>query len=149
MRAVPVILLVEDNPADVKITERALREGAMTAELVVARDGEEALDYLLRHGRHATDSAWRGPDLVLLDLNLPRLNGQQVLERIRAVPALRALPVVMLTTSNRPEEVQQAYAAGANSYLAKPQDYGRFVEVLRLLQRYWLDTVLRPAPPGL
>jgi two-component system response regulator len=142
------ILLVEDNPADVKITQRALRESGCRAELRVVRDGQEAVEYLLRQGPHAADSGWRGPDLILLDLNLPRLNGRQVLERVRATPGLRAVPVVVLTTSRRPEDVEEVYAAGANTYIEKPQDFARFVDVLRTIQRYWLDTALLPPAPA-
>jgi two-component system response regulator len=147
MKPAHAILLVEDNPADVKITRRALRESGVAAELLVARDGEEALEHLLRQGSHAADPAWRRPDLVLLDLNLPRLTGRQVLERIRATPGLRTIPVVVLTTSHRLEDVRDAYNAGANTYFEKPQDFNRFVEVLQIIQRYWLETAL--LPPGL
>jgi CheY-like chemotaxis protein len=144
MKPVHAILLVEDNPADVKITQRAARESALPIELLVVRDGQEAVEYLLRQGPHAQDPNWRSPDLILLDLNLPRLTGRQVLDRIRATPALRAVPVVVLTTSRRQEDVQEMYCAGANTYIEKPQDFGRFVEVLRTIQRYWLDTALLP-----
>src|ERR1700730_6275550 len=99
------ILLVEDNPADIKITERALRESAIPVELLVVRDGQEAVDYLLRKGAHAQSKNWRSPDLILLDLNLPRLNGREVLQHIRATPSLRSTPVVVLTTSRRAEDV--------------------------------------------
>src|SRR5262249_36161400 len=124
------ILLVEDNPADIKITQRALRESASVVELIVVRDGQEAVEYLLRQGPHATNPAWRCPDLILLDLNLPRLTGREVLERIRETPALRAIPVVVLTTSHRQEDVLELYRSGANTYIEKPQDFARFVEVL-------------------
>jgi chemotaxis family two-component system response regulator Rcp1 len=147
MKTVHAILLVEDNPADVKITQRAIRESALPVELLVVRDGQEAVDYLLREGSHAHDEGWRNPDLILLDLNLPRLNGRQVLERIRTTPALRAVPVVVLTTSNRREDVREMYAAGANTYIEKPQDFARFVQVLQTIQRYWLDTALLPPLP--
>ena len=140
------ILLVEDNPADIKITERALRDSGIPVELLVVRDGQEAVDYLLRQGEHAKRDGWRSPDLILLDLNLPRLNGRQVLERIRARPELKAVPVIVLTTSRRQEDVQQLYAAGANTYIEKPQDFARFVEVLQTIHRYWLDTALLPSP---
>ena len=144
MKAAHTILLVEDNPADVKITQRALRDGGLPVDLLVARDGQEAVEYLFRQGAHATDPEWRIPDLILLDINLPRLNGLQVLERIRATPALRATPVVVLTTSRRQEDIQQMYAAGANTYIEKPQDFNRFVQVLQTIQRYWLETALLP-----
>ena len=146
MKAAHAILLVEDNPADVKITQRALRDGGLPVDLIVARDGQEAVEYLLHEGAHAADPEWRLPDLILLDINLPRLTGLQVLERIRAIPALRATPVVVLTTSRRHEDVQQMYAAGANTYIEKPQDFNRFVQVLQLIQRYWLETALLPPP---
>jgi two-component system response regulator len=144
VKPIHAILLVEDNPADIKITQRALRESAVPVDLIVVRDGQEAVDYLLRQGQHAADTGWRSPALILLDLNLPRLNGREVLQRIRATPALRAVPVIVLTTSCRPEEIQELYAAGANTYIEKPQDFGRFVEVLQVIQRYWLDTALLP-----
>jgi two-component system response regulator len=144
MKSIHTILLVEDNPADVKITQRALRESAFPIELVVVRDGEEAVDYLLRQGTYAGRDNSRSPDLILLDLNLPRLTGREVLQRIRATPALRAVPVVVLTTSRRLEDVQQMYEAGANTYIEKPQDFTRFVQVLQTIQRYWLDTALLP-----
>jgi len=144
MKALHAILLVEDNPADVKITQRALRDAASPVELLVVRDGQEAVEYLLRQGAYAGQPDWRRPDLILLDLNLPRLNGLQVLERIRATPSLRATPVVVLTTSRRQEDVQQMYAAGANTYIEKPQDFNRFVQVLQTIERYWLGTALLP-----
>ena len=93
-------------------------------ELTVVRDGQEAVEYLLRQGAHAANPAWHCPDLVLLDLNLPRLTGREVLERIRETPALRAIPVVVLTTSHRLEDVLELYRAGANTYIEKPQDFG-------------------------
>jgi CheY-like chemotaxis protein len=147
MKPVYAILLVEDNPADIKITQRALRESAVPVELLVVRDGQEAVEYLLRQGEHAQAATWRSPDLILLDLNLPRLTGREVLERIRATPALKAVPVVVLTTSRRQEDVQELYAAGANTYIEKPQDFNRFVQVLQTIQRYWLDTALLPGLP--
>ena len=145
MKPSHAILLVEDNPADVKITEQTLRASRRPVELLVMRDGQEALDYLLREGVHAASAAWRSPDLVLLDINLPLLSGREVLERIRASPAVRAVPVVVLTTSHRREDVQDMYAAGANTYIEKPQDYNRFVEVLQTIQRYWLEMALLPS----
>jgi len=138
------ILLVEDNPADVQITRRALRDSALPVALIVVRDGQEAVDYLLRQGSYAATTDWRKPDLILLDLNLPRLTGREVLQLVRSTPALRSVPVVILSTSKRQEEVADLYALGANTYIEKPQDFNRFVEVLRIIQRYWLDTALLP-----
>jgi CheY-like chemotaxis protein len=148
MKLPHAILLVEDNPADVKITQRALKESGVPVDLLVVRDGQEAVDYLLRLGPHAHDSAWRRPDLILLDLNLPRLTGREVLDRIRATPHLRAVPVVVLTTSRLQEDVLQLYTAGANTYIEKPHDFARLVEVLRTIQRYWLETAVLPPPGG-
>lgn len=146
MKPVHSILLVEDNPADIEITRRALRDSATPVELIVVRDGQEAVDYLLRQGNHAGGAAWRRPDLILLDLNLPCLTGREVLERLRATEAFRSVPVVVLTTSGRPEDVRDLYAAGANTYIEKPQDFNHFVEVLRTVRHYWLDTALLPPP---
>jgi len=131
----------------VKITQRALKESGAPVDLIVVRDGQEAVDYLLRQGGHAGQAGWRSPDLILLDLNLPRMNGREVLERIRATPSLRAVPVVVLTTSRRQEDIQQMYAAGANTYMEKPQDFQRFVEVLQTIHRYWMDLALLPPMP--
>ena len=143
MKPVHAILLVEDNPADVEIARRALGACASPVELIVVRDGQEAVDYLGADGDGATP-ARRTPDLILLDMNLPRLNGLDVLRYIRSNPTLGGVPVVVLTTSRRPEDVREVYAAGANTYIEKPQEFGRFVEVLRTVQRYWLDTALLP-----
>jgi CheY-like chemotaxis protein len=145
-KPIHAILLVEDNPADVKITQRALRESNLSVELIVLRDGQEALDYLLRSGAHATDPAWRSPDLILLDLNLPRVSGHEVLTRIRAQEALNTVPVIVLTTSRREQDVQAVYAAGANTYIEKPQDFARFVQVLQTIRLYWLEMALLPQP---
>lgn len=144
MNATHPILLVEDNPADIKIMECALRDSGLTVDLIVVRDGQEAVEYLLREGAFATWSGWKAPELVLLDLNLPRMNACQVLGRIRGQVELRAIPVVVLTTSRRDEDVRSVYAAGANSYVQKPQEYRQFVETLRVLGRYWFDTALLP-----
>jgi two-component system, chemotaxis family, response regulator Rcp1 len=144
MKEPHAILLVEDNPADIHITRRALRDSALPVELIVVRDGQEAVDYLLRQGNHADNPAWRKPDLILLDLNLPRLTGRDVLRQVRDSPALRLVPVVILSTSSRQEDVAELYTMGANTYIEKPQDFKRFVDVLQVIQRYWLDTALLP-----
>jgi len=144
MKPAHAILLVEDNPADIKIMQRALRESTFPVDLIVVRDGQEAVEYLLRQGNHAANASWRCPELILLDLNLPRLTGREVLERIRATPSFRTVPIVVLTTARRQEDIQDVYAAGPNTYIEKPQDFGRFVEVLQTIQRYWLDAALLP-----
>ena len=139
------ILLVEDNPDDVELTRLAFAEAGEPHRLHVVSDGADAVNYLLRRGRHAGRDAVDLPALVLLDLNLPRLDGREVLQAIRADDTTRRLPVVVLTTSAEPFDVEQAYALGANSYIQKPVEFDRFVEVVRQVGRYWLAINL---PPG-
>jgi CheY-like chemotaxis protein len=142
---VPVILLVEDSPADVQIMQRALRESALSVEMIVVHDGQEALDYLLRGGKYASPTTgWRSPSLVLLDLHLPRLSGSDVLRRLRGSEAMSTVPVIVFSTSADAEDIHEAYAAGANTFIQKPRDFGRFLEVLRTIKNYWLDTALLP-----
>ena len=138
------ILLVEDNPDDVELTRLAFTEAGEPHRLHVVSDGAEAVDYLLRRGRHAARDLADLPALVLLDLNLPRLDGREVLQAIRADDTTRCLPVVVLTTSAEPFDVEQAYALGANSYIQKPVEFDRFVEVVRQVGRYWLGIDLPP-----
>jgi CheY-like chemotaxis protein len=133
------ILLVEDNPADILITHRALKESDLCVELVVVRDGQEAVEWLL--GEMGVP---RRPDLILLDVNLPRMGGHEVLLRIRQHMDLKPVPVVVLTTSTRQEDIEAMYRAGANTYIQKPTDFSRFVEVLQTIHRYWLGTALLP-----
>jgi chemotaxis family two-component system response regulator Rcp1 len=136
------ILLVEDNLADILITNRAIKESGWSVELVVVRDGQEAVEWLL--GAENDGCEPRRPDLILLDLNLPRMGGHEVLVRIRQTPDLKSVPVVVLTTSTRQEDIEQMYRAGANTYIQKPTDFARFVEVLQTIHRYWLGTALLP-----
>lgn len=143
-RGVVTILLVEDDPGDQALTRRALEEGGLPIELQIVEDGEEALEYLQRTGRFAAPGAAPRPDLVLLDLNLPRLDGKQVLQRMRAIPELRGLPVVALTTSRHEADVARTYELGANSYIAKPVDMEQFVATLKELGSYWFQLVLLP-----
>ncbi len=141
---VPVrVLLVEDSLPDIVLTEELLRELAWTVTLDVVRDGERALRFLRRSGEYA--HAQR-PDLVLLDLNLPTLGGLEVLRELRADPdeALRSLPVLILTTSRAPADVEQAYRNAANAYVAKPIDPDRFGEVLSAIGTFWLGTACLP-----
>jgi CheY-like chemotaxis protein len=136
------ILLIEDSRADAKIIERALREGDLLHRLTVIPDGKHALDYLfsLRDETIQTD---REPDLILLDLNLPGLDGCQVLTRIKSDPWLRMIPVVILTTSNREEDILQTYLAGANTYIPKPDEYSSYQVLVATLRNYWVDTALK------
>jgi CheY-like chemotaxis protein len=140
------ILLVEDNPDDVELTRLAFAEVRICNPLVVARDGVEALDYLFSRGAHAGREPRDLPALVLLDLNLPKLDGREVIQAIRADPATLTLPVVALTTSAEPDEVEGLYALGINSYIQKPVDFTSFVAAMRQLGLYWL--VLNQGPPG-
>lgn len=141
-----VILLVEDNPDDEALTLRALRKNDIPNEVVVARDGVEALDYLFGTGRWDGRDTREQPKLVLLDLKLPRLDGLDVLRRIRADDRTRLHPVVILTTSLEERDVISAYERGANGYIRKPVDFDEFMGAVRQLGLYWL--ALNVAPPG-
>jgi two-component system response regulator len=140
-----VILLVEDNPDDEKLTVRALKKNNIVNDVAIARDGVEALDYLFGTGAQAGRDTSALPALVLLDLKLPRLDGQEVLRRIRADERTRRLPVVILTTSKEEQDLVNGYNGGANSYIRKPVDFTQFTEVVRQLGLYWL--VLNETPP--
>lgn len=140
-----IILLVEDNPSDIDLTKRALEKSRIVNQLVVAEDGQEALDYLFATGSHAGRDAEELPALVLLDLKLPRIEGLEVLRRLRADERTRRLPVVILTTSKEEQDVTQSYDLGANSYIRKPVDFNQFVESVGHLGLYWL-VLNEPAP---
>jgi two-component system response regulator len=141
-----VILLVEDNPDDEALTLRALRKANVRNEVVVARDGVEALDYLFATGPHTGRDTSVLPQVVLLDLKLPRLDGLEVLRRLRADPRTKVLPVVILTSSNEEEDRVAGSELGANSYVRKPVDFGHFAEAVRQLGLYWL--LLNQPPRG-
>ena len=140
------ILLVEDNSDDVELTRRAFRKSQFENPLIVARDGIEALDYLFGTGEHHERDASNLPRLVLLDLKLPRLDGLQVLERVRSNPKTKLLPVVILTSSTEPRDLIGGYSLGANSYIRKPVNFQEFVEAVRQIGQYWL--VLNETPPA-
>ncbi len=140
-----VILLVEDNPDDEVLTLRALKKNKIMNEVVVARDGAEALDYLFGTGQHAGRPVGLSPQLILLDLKLPKVEGLEVLRRIRADDRTKLLPVVLLTSSKEEQDLVDGYTLGANSYIRKPVDFGQFIEAVRLLGMYWL--VLNEPPP--
>lgn len=139
------ILLVEDNPDDEELTLLAFEQSNINAEVVVARDGVEALDYLLATGAYADRPFDDPPNLILLDIQLPRLNGLEVLSRLRANPRTKLLPVVILTTSNEQRDLIAGYSFGCNSYIRKPIDYDQFLAALQQLGIYWL--VLNTPPP--
>ena len=133
-----VILLVEDNPSDVKLTKRALDKNQITNELVVAEDGGEALDYLFGTGKHAGRDVKDIPAVVMLDLKLPRVDGLEVLQKIRASELTALVPVVVLTSSDQEQDIIASYRLGANSYIRKPVDFSRFADAERTLGMYWL-----------
>jgi two-component system response regulator len=133
-----VILLVEDNARDEALTRRALKKSNIVNEVVVARDGVEALDYLFGAGIHAGRDITVMPQIILLDLKLPKLDGLQVLQRIRADERTRRLPVVVFTSSSEEEDMVKSYDLGANSYVRKPVDFDQFLEATKQLGLYWL-----------
>jgi len=133
-----VILLVEDNPDDEALTLRALKKNQIMNDVVVVHDGVEALEYLFRKGPHADRNPDEMPQLILLDLKLPRVDGFEVLRRIRQNPRTRYLPVVILTTSNEEQDRLKGYDLGANSYVRKPVEFGEFIEAVKQLGLYWL-----------
>jgi len=139
------ILLVEDNPDDEALTLRALRKSNIMNEVVVARDGVEALDYLFASGAYTERDPGRMPEFVLLDLKLPKVSGLEVLRRLRADERTKLLPVVVLTSSNEGRDILESYRLGANSYIRKPVDFTQFIEAVRQLGLYWL--VFNISPP--
>jgi CheY-like chemotaxis protein len=140
-----MIMLVEDNPDDEALTLRALRKNNIQNTVVVARDGVEALDYLFGTGIHAARDTRLKPVVVLLDLKLPKIDGVEVLRRLRADERTKLIPVVVLTSSKEEQDLINSYSFGCNSYIRKPVDFVQFVEAVRQLGLYWL--VLNEAPP--
>jgi two-component system response regulator len=138
------ILLVEDNPHEETLTTRLLEQHGIFTEVAVARDGEEALDNLLGDGNQASEAKAELPSLILLDLNLPKIHGLEVLRRLRAHPLTRMLPVVILTSSLEESDIAAAYYLGANSYIQKPVDFDEFSESIKRVSEYWgvLNTFL-------
>lgn len=140
-----IILLVEDNPDDVELTRLAFEQSRIGSEIVVAMDGQEALDYLFASGDHSEREPAVMPEVVLLDLKLPKIDGLAVLRRMRGDERTRLLPVVVLTSSREEQDVLRSYDLGANSFVQKPVDFGQFIEAARHLELYWL--VLNEVPP--
>ena len=141
------ILLVEDNEDDEVLTLRALQKNKIANDVVVARDGAEALDFLFGTGVHAGRDSRVQPQVVLLDLNLPKISGHEVLKRVRAEPRTRHLPIVVLTSSKEDEDLLQSYTNGANAYVRKPVEFGQFTEAVRTLGLFWLILNERVTPP--
>ncbi len=133
-----LILLVEDNPDDEELTLRALRKAKIANEIVVARDGAEALDFIFGAGAHQGRNLARMPTVILLDLKLPKMSGHDVLARLRADERTRLIPVVVLTSSSEDEDMLRSYKSGANSYVRKPVEFGAFAEAVSQLGLYWV-----------
>lgn len=135
------VLLVEDNPGDVRLTQEAFKDGRVMVNLTVASDGVEAMSILRREGLHARKAR---PDLILLDLNLPKKNGREVLEEIKADEDLRRIPVIVMTTSKADQDIYRAYNLNANCYVTKPVDLEEFLNVVRSIEDFWLTIVTLP-----
>ncbi len=139
MAKAPVeILLVEDNPDDVELTMRALRKHHLANRIEVARDGAEALEFLFCEGQHADRNCEERPRVILLDLKLPKVDGLEVLRRIRSDPRTQTIPVVVLTSSREPRDLEESYRLGVNSFITKPVDFAQFTEAVRTVGLYWL-----------
>ena len=136
-----IVLLVEDNPGDVDLTREVLREGKLHLDLHVAMDGVEAMEFLRRRGAHAQAPR---PDLILLDLNLPRKDGREVLAEIKADPELRRIPVVVLSSSDAERDIVRSYDLHANCYVTKPVDLNQFITIVKLIEEFWLTIVMLP-----
>jgi len=135
------ILLVEDNPGDVRLTKEALVDGKVFNNLSVVIDGQEAMDFLRKKGKYA--KAIR-PDLILLDLNLPKKDGREVLQEVKSDPKLKKIPIVVLTTSQAEQDIMMSYEHHANCYITKPVDFGQFIKVVRSVENFWFSIVTLP-----
>jgi two-component system, chemotaxis family, response regulator Rcp1 len=138
------ILLVEDSPSDATLTIEALEAGKVANKLTLVEDGVEAMAYLRRQGKYAKVAR---PDLIMLDLNLPRKDGREVLAEMKADPDLKVIPVIVLTTSRSDKDILQSYQLNANCYITKPVDFPRFIEVVRSIEQFWLTVVTLPGRP--
>jgi CheY-like chemotaxis protein len=134
----PRILLVEDNPGDIRLTQEAFKESALDIQMDVVTDGEMALDFLFKKGRFADSPK---PDIVLLDLNLPKKNGIEVLKEVKAEQTLKKIPIIVLTTSDADHDISKAYSLHANCYILKPVDFDDFARVIKLIEAFWFNTV--------
>ncbi|MCG3125407.1 MAG: Response regulator rcp1 [Phycisphaerae bacterium] len=141
-----IVLLVDDDVADQELTRRVLRDDVINTDLRVVSDGAAALDYLLRRGAFAAGGRAPRPDLILLDLNMPRVDGKQVLREMRNHATLRSIPVVVLTTSRQEEDIIRSYNLGCNSFISKPVTIDGFMQTIRQLGTYWFELVRLPEP---
>lgn len=138
------ILLAEDDPDDIYLISEAIDECQLEARVFLVQNGEELVDFLKRQGKYSTDEEWTHPDLILLDLNMPRKDGREALQEIKANPELRSIPVVVLTTSNAEEDLNRAYALGAAGFITKPVSFSGLRETMCRIGAYWLATVSLP-----
>jgi CheY-like chemotaxis protein len=138
------VLLVEDNPHDVRLIQRAFNKADVPHHLYIVHDGDDALTYLAETSVHTASSTAHRPDLILLDLNLPRMNGHDVIRECKQDVRFKQIPIVVLTTSDYDEDIRRAYAAGANAYLLKPVEFARFIEIMHQLNIFWLKSVKLP-----
>jgi chemotaxis family two-component system response regulator Rcp1 len=136
------ILLVEDSPSDVRLIKEALKESPVQLQITLARDGVEAMEYL----RQSETGLVNRPDIILLDLNLPRKNGREVLAEVKAAPKLKQIPVLVMTSSKADEDVAQAYSLNANCYIAKPADLQEYVDAVRSMENFWFRSATLPDP---
>ena len=134
----PRILLVEDNPGDIRLTQEALKESQMEIHLDVVSDGEQAIEFLTKRGKYAESHR---PHIILLDLNLPKKNGIEVLKEVKANDSLKKIPIIVLTTSDADHDVTKAYSLHANCYILKPVDFDDFARVIKLVETFWFKTV--------
>jgi two-component system, chemotaxis family, response regulator Rcp1 len=137
------ILLVEDNEGDIVLTLEALQQAKLRNKISVVRDGEQALDFLFRNGRFVNEKL---PHLILLDINLPKIDGKEVLTRIKTDPDLKKIPVVILTTSSSERDILEVYSSHANCYITKPVDLDKFIEVIHSIEDFWISIVQLPKP---
>jgi len=145
MKGKPVeILLVEDNEDHIELTLRALKNNNLTNSIYVVRDGQEALDFVYYLGKYKDTEKYPRPGLILLDIHLPKVNGFEVLETLKKDPDVKSIPIIMLTTSSRDEEIAKSYAGGANSYVTKPVDFGEFIKKIKDMKFYW--TIVNSLP---
>jgi len=140
------ILLVEDNAQDIEITQRAFAKGHVRNELTVVRDGEEAIDYLYHRGKYQDPATSPRPGMILLDLNLPKIGGLEVLQRIKKDDQLKPIPVIVLTVSQREEDVVRSYDLGVNTYIQKPVEFDNFMRVVNAMHEYWI--LIATLPPS-
>jgi two-component system, chemotaxis family, response regulator Rcp1 len=145
VKRIAEILLVEDNPADVLLITEAFKENRLKANLNVVNDGEEALDYLNRKGKHAEAKT---PDYILLDLNLPRMDGRTFLGRVKRESLFKSIPVIVLTSSRSDLDIREVYELNANCYIVKPSDLDGYMETVKKLQDFWMTLVLLPPQPS-